>query len=158
MALPEIPAGQPSRAEVKRILPPEKWIEKQLGTLSAVGETNYRIGIAAPKKDPIDAGIKAQPKYAAMMKKDEVLARRERALKATNMDEWYAYAQHFAGRLVPGVTGREKEVHDFVTPWQPIIETHVRKIDEMPEVTDAEREARMLANLRGLKALKGTWR
>jgi len=74
------------------------------------------------------------------------------------MDEWYAYAQHFAARLVAGVTGREKEVHDSVTPWQPIVESHVRKIDEMPEVTDAEREARMLANLRGLKALKGTWR
>jgi len=28
----------------------------------------------------------------------------------------------------------------------------------MPEVTDKEREDRMLQNLRGLKALKGTWR
>jgi len=158
MALPRPPAGQPERATVQRILKPEDWRKKQLDTLKAVGETNYRLKIASPKKDPIDAGIKAQPRYETQMKKDEVLKRRETALKATNMDEWYAYSQAFATRLPEGVTVREKEVKDFVDTWQPIITDHVTKIDELPAVTDADMEKRMLENLRGLKALKGTWR
>jgi len=158
MALPAIPAGQPERATVTRILKPEDWRKKQLKTLEAVGETNYRLKIAAPKKDPIDAGIKAQPRYEAKMKTAEVLARREAALKATNIDEWYSYSQAFAPRLVEGVTVREKEVKDFVDAWQPIVLDHVTKIDALPAVTDADMERRMVENLRGLKALKGKWR
>jgi len=159
MALPEIPAGQPTKATVTRILSPEDWINKQLTVLREVGEANYRLKIAKPKADPIDEGIKAEDKYAAQVKKAIAEKRRAKALEATNIDEWYAYSQAIgAGRLVEGVTKREKEVHDFVKPWQPILVEHVKKIDVMPEVTDPEREARMLQNLRGLKALKGTWR
>jgi len=159
MALPEIPAGQPAKATVQRILKPEDWIKKQLKVLEEVGEANYRLKIAFPKADPIEKGIAKEPKYAAEVKKAIAEERRKKALEATNIDEWYAYAQAIgAGRLVEGVTMREKEVHDFVKPWQPILVTHVGKIDVMPDVTDADRERRMLENLRGLKALKGTWR
>jgi len=159
MALPEIPAGQPTKAVVTRILPPEKWIEKQISVLKDVGERNYRLKVAMPKKDPIAEGIAAEPKYARQVKVAIDQKRRKKALEATNIDEWYAYTQAIgAPRLVEGVTKREKEVHDFVKPWQPILLEHVKKIDVMPEVTDVEREARMLQNLRGLKALKGTWR
>jgi len=159
MALPAIPAGQPAKAAVTRILSPEDWIKKQLDVLRAVGETNYRIKIARPKRDPIEAGIAAEDRYAAQVKKAIEERRRPKALAATNIDEWYAYSQAIgAPRLVEGVIKREKEVHDFVKPWQPILLEHVKKIDEMPAVTDADMETRMLENLRGLKALKGKWR
>jgi len=159
MALPEIPAGQPPKATVTRILPPDKWIEKQLRVLKDVGEANYRLKVSMPKKDPIAAGIAAEDKYGREVKIAIDQQRRKKALEATNIDEWYAYTQAIgAPRLVEGVVKREKEVHDFVKPWQPILLTHVAKIDVMPEVTDKEREDRMLQNLRGLKALKGTWR
>jgi len=159
MALPEIPAGQPTKATVTRILSPEDWIEKQLRVLRDVGEANYRLKIARPKKDPIEEGIKAEEKYAREVKKAIEAKRRAKALEATNIDEWYAYAQAIgAGRLVEGVTLREKEVHDFVKPWQPILTGHVGEIDKLPTVTDKEREEKMVQNLRGLKALKGTWR
>jgi len=141
-----------------RLLPPKDWIEKQIGTLEAVGETNYRIRVKIPKKLPISEGVKAQPKYEAQMKKPEVLKRRETKLKAVTEAEWLGYTLEIgAPRLVEGVTKRRKEVEDFVDAWQPILLDHVKKIDVMPEVTDREREERMLANLRGLKALKAAW-
>ena len=147
------------RAVVTRLLPPEKWIERQIKTLTAVGETNYATGIAAPKKDTIAEGIKAEDKYAAEVKKAIEARRRAKALEATNLAEWHQYSSTIGKpRLVEGVTKREKEVRDFVVPWQPRLLDHVGKIDVMPEVTDAEREARMLTNLKGLKALKGAWR
>jgi len=143
-------------AVVKRLLSPDEWKKRQIDTLKAVGEANYKVGIAGPKDDPIAAGIAAQPRYEAQMKKDEVLARRKAALEKTNMAEWYKYSSEIgAGRLVEGVTKREAKVGDFVRAFQPMLLDHVSKVDALADVTDKDREERMLANLRGLKALKG---
>ncbi len=148
-----------AEARVQRILPADEWKKRQIETLKSVGARNYAQGISMPKKDPIEAGIQAQARYEEQMKKDEVLKRREAALKATNINEWYAYASDLGtNRLVEGVVKREKKVDKFVKGWQPLLLDHVSKIDELPDVTDADREERMLENLRGLKALKGKWR
>ncbi len=148
-----------AEARVQRILPADEWKKRQIETLKSVGARNYAQGISMPKKDPIEAGIQAQARYEEQMKKDEVLKRREAALKATNINEWYAYASDLGtNRLVEGVVKREKKVDKFVKGWQPLLLDHVSKIDELPDVTDADRENKMLENLRGLKALKGKWR
>ena len=159
MSLPTPPAGMPPKATPKRILSPDEWRKRQIDTLKAVGEANFKIGIASPRKDPIEAGIKAEDRFADAMKKAIEEKRRQKALEATNIDEWYAYTSTIgAPRLVEGVVKREKEVADFVNAWQPILSTHVAEIDKLPAVTDKDMEDRMLANLRGLKALKGKWR
>ena len=143
-------------AAVTRILSPEDWKKRQIDTLKAVGATNYKVGIAKPKKDPIAAGIAAQGRYEDQMKKDEVLARRKTALERTSMAEWYKYSSELgAGRLVDGVVKREAKVGDFIRTFQPLLADHVAKIDALDDVTDSDREERMLQNLRGLKELKG---
>lgn len=146
-------------ARVVRILPPDEWRKRQIGNLKAVGQPNYVQGISMPKKDPIEAGIAAEERWAARIREAIEKGLRKRALSATNMTEWFKYANDIgAGRLVEGVTKREAKVDRFIKAWQPILADHVAKIDAMPAVTDADMEARMLENLRGLKALKGTWR
>ena len=143
-------------AVVKRLLSPEEWKKRQIDTLSAVGASNYRVGIAGPKRDPIAAGIAAQDRYEAQMRKDEVLKRRKTELEKTSMAEWYKYSSELgANRLVEGVTKREAKVGDFIRAFQPMLSEHVSRIDTLPDVTDGDRENRMLENLRGLKALKG---
>lgn len=146
-------------AQVTRILPPDEWKKRQINTLKAVGETNYRQGIERPKKDPIEAGIAAEDRWAAQVKKAIEEKRRAKGLAATNMNEWYNLASGLgAGRLVEGVVKREFKVDRFVRAWQPLLMDHVAKIDSMPAVTDTDMENRMLENLRGLKALKGKWK
>jgi len=148
-----------AEARVVRILPQDEWKKRQLETLKSVGQRNYTQGISMPKKDPIEAGIEAQERYEEVMKRDEVLERREAGLRATNMSEWFGYANTIgAPRIVEGVVKREKKVDRFIRGWQPILSDHVATIDELPDVTDADRETRMLENLRGLKAKKGAWR
>jgi len=145
--------------QVTRILPPDEWKKRQINNLKAVGEENYKVGINRPKKDPIQAGIEAEEKWAARIKEAIEEKRRAKALQAVSMDEWFNYAANIgAARLVEGVTKREAKVDRFVRSWQPILQDHVSKIDAMPAVTDKDMEERMLANLRGLKALKGAWR
>jgi len=144
---------------ISRILPPDEWRKRQIGNLKAVGETNYKVGISRPKKSPIKAGIEAEDKWAERVKKAIEEQRRKKALETVTDDDWYKYASEIgAGRLVEGVVKREAKVDRFVKAWQPILLDHVQKIDEMPAVTDKDMEERMLANLRGLKALKGKWR
>lgn len=150
-------APPPNPATVTRVIPPEEWVDKQINTLSAVGEANYRAGITRPKKNPIEAGIAAQPKYEAAMRDPATLKRRESSLRKTNMDEWAAMSEKVgAGRLVAGVTERRFKVERFVAGYQPKLAAHLRTVDAMPDVTDADRERRMVENLRGLKKIKGT--
>lgn len=149
-------APPPNPPTITRITSPANWVEKQISTLSAVGEQNYRLGITQPKKDPIKAGIASQAKYAAQMAKPEVIARRAEGLGKTNMDEWASMSERIgAGRLVQGVTERRYKVERFVGRFQPLLASHVARLDAMPDVTDSDRERRMVENVRGLKALKG---
>lgn len=146
------------RAVVTRLLPPPQWIDRQIGTLKAVGEANYAVGISAPKKDPIAAGIAAEDRYAAETKLAIEQGRRAKKLGKVTMDEWFGYAMSIGKpRLVEGVTKREKEVKDFVTAWQPILLDHLGKIDPMPVVTLRNRIDKAVANSEGLAALKGKW-
>ena len=143
-------------ATVTRVMSPDAWKKRQIDTLKAVGEANYKVGIAKPRKDPIEAGIAAEEKYAANTKKAIDEGSRAAALRKTNMAEWYKYTSDIgAGRLVEGVVKREAKVDRFVKTFQPMLVNHLSAIDALPDVSDSDREQRMLENLRGLKALKG---
>jgi len=143
-------------AAVKRVISPEDWKKRQLDTLKSVGRTNYLQGIASPKADPIARGIETEDKYAAETRKAIDAGRRKAALEKTSMSEWFKYAHDLgADKLVDGVTKREAKVAAFITSFQPMLTTHLAKVDALAEETDADRETRMLENLRGLKALKG---
>ena len=144
---------------VQRILPPEEWKKRQIDTIKSVGQTNYAQGISMPKKDPIEAGIAAEEKYAARVKQAIDEGRRKKALQSTSMAEWYNFASALGtNRLVEGVVKRESKIDRFVKSWQPLLASHVDKIDALPAVSDSDMETRMLENLRGLKAIHGKWR
>ena len=149
-------APLPNPPAITRVLDPTEWVEKQIATITAVGRENYLRGVKHPKKDPIKAGIDAQPKYEAKMKDPKVLARRAEQLAKTNMEEWAVMAETLgADKLVDGVVKRRHKIERFVAKYQPLLKAHLGKIDSMPDVTDADRENRMLENIRGLKKLKG---
>lgn len=142
---------------VTRVLPPDKWVERQIGNLKAVGQRNYETKIDMPRKDPIKAAIDAEDKWAARVKEAADKGLRKKRLMKVSADEWNSYAHAFSGRLVEGVTKREAKVKEFVDAWSPKLQSHLSRIDGLPAVTDADMETRMLENLRGLKALKGSW-
>lgn len=142
---------------VTRVIPPDKWVERQLGNLKSVGQRNYETGIDIPRKDPIKAAIDAEEKWANRIKEAIDAGRRKARLSKVTADQWNTYAKGFSSRLVEGVTKREAKVSGFVDAWHPKLQSHLAKVDSLPAVTDADMETRMLENLRGLKALKGKW-
>jgi hypothetical protein len=144
---------------VERVKPPEKWIKKQLGNLSAVGETNYKEGVLTPKRPIVSTSISKEDKFANQMRKVIETKARVEGLKGVSDDDVIAAAVNLgAKRLVPAVTEREPKVRKFVTNWQPILASIETEVDTKPDTTDAEREARMLTNLRGLKTKARAWK
>ena len=143
-------------ASVKRVISPEEWKNRQINTLKAVGRTNYLTGIASPKADPIVRGIATEAKFADAMRKAIDSEARKKGLQKTDMADWYKYSSELgADKLVDGVVKRADKVAEFISTFQPLLSSHLAKIDGLPEVSDSDRENRMLENLRGLKALKG---
>ena len=143
-------------ATVKRVISPEEWTERQISTLKSVGRKNYLVGIKAPKADPIARGIETEAKFAEAMKVAIDEERRKKGLQKTDMATWAKYSEEIgADKLVDGVVKREAKVKAFVTNFQPMLTSHLAKIDALAEETDSDRENRMLENLRGLKQLKG---
>ncbi|MBA7613432.1 hypothetical protein ES703_20681 [subsurface metagenome] len=148
------PANPPT---VTRIIDPASWVQKQINTLQAVGAANYSEGVTRPKRDPIAAGIAAQAAYVAAMRDANVLARREAGLRRTSMEVWGAMCESIgAQRLVDGVIARRAKVEQAVSSLHSKLTAHLRMIDAMPNVTPADRERRMVENLRGLRAFKGS--
>ena len=143
-------------SSVKRVLSPEDWKNRQINTLKAVGRTNYVEGIKNPKADPIARGIATEAKYAEETRKAIDQKRRVAGLEKSSMAEWYQYSSSIgADKLVDGVVKREAKVTKFIQAFQPMLSSHLGKIDGLAEATDSDRENKMLENLRGLKALKG---
>jgi len=146
----------PERITVQRLLPPAEWRKRQLDTLKDVGERNYRQRVPIPKRDPIEAGIAAEDRYAAEVKKAIDEKRRVTGLQATDSTEWLGYTLAIgAPRLVEGVTGREPEVREFIDTWHPMLMDHLAKIDPMPKVTLRDRIDKAVSNIEGLAALHG---
>jgi len=154
-------AAEIPRATVQRVLPPDKWREKQLDTLKAVGKKNYLTGIAFPKHDPIERGKSdaAEKRYAATMRAVLEEQRRKKGLDPLTIDDWYPFARDIgANILVDAVTKREVKVQRFVNSWQPMLVDHLTKIDKLPVETLEERIDKAAENIRGLAAMRGVWK
>ena len=148
----------PTTVTVQRVLSPEDWKDKQIGTLKAVGRRNYLIGIGYPKRSPIGAGSSdwAEAKFnASMMTALENESRKKGVAKSSDA-EWFGYAKEIgADALISGVTKREAKITDFISAWHPKLVSHLAEIDKMGVETLEERITKAADNIRGLAALHG---
>lgn len=150
--------GEPYKANppaVTRLKSPQAWVDKWANNLQAVGETNYRAGIANPKKDWQQASIQGQGAYETAMRDPKTLARRESSIRSVSSDEWAAQAERGASRLVQGALDRRPKTERKVQALHQLMSSHLAKIDQMDSSTPQAREQRMLANVRGMREFKG---
>jgi len=146
----------PERLVIQRLLPPDQWRKRQIDNLRDVGERNYRQRVPIPRKDPIEAGILAEERYANEVKKAIEEKRRVIGLQATSGEEWLGYTLNIgAGRLVEGVTKREPEVREFVDTWHPMLSDLLTKIDPLSTAVLRERIDKAVTTIEGLAALHG---
>jgi hypothetical protein len=116
----------------------------------------YAKNVASPERDPVQAALAANDKRVNKLKESiekKTWEERMRRLPAGYVSK--KAAEIGAPRYAQGVEANKDKVDDFWAKQQPLLDAHQKKIDAMPQATDADREKRMLENLRGMRALKG---
>lgn len=150
--------GEPFKANppaVTRMKSAQASAKKWADNLSAVGEQHYREGIANPKRSWQASAIGGQGAYENKMRDPATLKRRETAIRNVSDDEWAAQAERGAGRLVQGALDRLPKTERKFQAIAQLMGPHLQRIDAMPSDTPAAREQRMVANLRGMRDMKG---
>lgn len=133
-------------------------MNRQMNALKANGQQNYVQGIQKPKKDPIQAGIAAEAKWANQLQQAIQKGTRAKNLGKVTAQEWETYAETIgAPRLVEGVTRRQAKIQTFLSAWNPMLQGLLGTIDAMPTGTASERNQKSQAMIEGLRALRGTW-
>jgi hypothetical protein len=128
---------------IRRLISPTDWQNRQINTLKAVGEANYRVGVTTPKKDPIAAGIAAEGKWANAMQRAIQDGTRAKNLGETTAAEWESYATNIgAGRLVDGVVRRQAKISNFLQAYVPELTNILGTIDQMPTATASDRNGK----------------
>jgi len=119
----------------------------------------YKDGVMNPKRGPASSALAAADKRAEAVRQAEADKRWEKAM-ATVSDSYVQERAATVGapRYASGVTAAEPKIKKFWSAWKPILDTIESEVAAMPDVTDADREARMIANLKKMRAKKGAWR
>lgn len=134
------------------------WADKQLARVRVSGD-DYRKGVENPKRNPIEAALAKKEKWKANMMKAIQEDRWAKTMSKLTLDDWRKPTLELGTeRFIRGVEANEGKIRAFIDKFQPMLSSHSASIEAMPDTTDSEREARMLANLRGMKKLKGKWR
>jgi len=135
----------------------ERWVRKQIER-AAVAGPEYEEGVKDPERNPIEAALAANEKRIAKLRESIEKKTWEAKMAKLTIEDWRKPTLEKGVRRFPeGIRVAEPKIRDFVSKWRPILEGIQAAVRAMPDVTDADREARMLENLRRLKEAKGTW-
>lgn len=129
-----------------------KMIERSRGATAA-----WETGVQNPSKSPVEEMKKSGKKWElgvqnAIAKKlwDKAVA------KLTDQEIFDQAAKVGGGAWAAGISAREDKIKKAFDLFLPKLEQLLRKIDAMPTDTPEQREAKMLANLRGMREIGAT--
>ena len=133
-----------------RVIPPDQWAAKQVANAVAAGAT-YAANIMTPKKDPISSAIAANGKRINNLQTSITQKKWEKAMANIDEDTMYAVIKASgSAAYTNGVTNKAAKVTNVVAQLQPMVSALCATIDKMPQDTDAQRAAKMLAARQGM--------
>lgn len=129
---------------------PEEWADKQVKNASAAA-AEWEKNVLNPRRDPIKAAIAAGPKRDQKVREALEQKKWEKAMGKVNEDLMYeTIRKRGASAFRAGVEDRKGKVLAVAQELQPMVAGLKQTIDAMPDVTDADREKRLLAARRGM--------
>ena len=138
------------------IKPAEKWIKKQI-TRAAGATEDFKDGVRNCAVDPPALALKANAKRIANLQASIAKKTWETKMAKISKADWQAPTLEKSDRFASGVAAAEPKIRKFVTAFRPKLEAIQSAVNAMPDVTEAQREARVIENLRRMRAAKGTW-
>jgi len=126
------------------------WGQSMADGAVAKGE-KWFARVKTPKKDPIKAAIAAKGKYKDKVTESLAQDRFARGLAQVDEDEMYATIEAGgAAAFTSGIERRRGKITKKIEKLRPKVLALANAIDAMPDTTDAQREARMVAARRGM--------
>ena len=148
LTLPKNPVSVGSR--VKN---PEVWAAKQIANSLGAGD-NWLLGVLNPRRNPIQAGIEAEGKYQDRLKQSMTEKRRVKGLQQVDVEAMYETIEEGGPTVyTSGIERRKKKITSKVARLQPLVLALAEELDKMPQDTDTQREAKMIAAKRGMQKI-----
>lgn len=133
-----------------RVLSTEEWANKQVERASNAAST-WADRVKRPRKDPVEAALKAAKKREDKLRKSLEDKKWERAMEKVDKDEMYRVIEATGAEgFRQGIEKRKGKIRSRVGELQPMVEELAKTIDDMPDGTDAEREKRLLMARKGM--------
>ena len=135
------------------VIDPDEWATKQVKNASAASQ-EWLKNVKRPRRDPLKAAIAAGPKRAEKVRQSLDEKKWEKAMAKVDEDVMFAVIDAIGAEgFRRGVEARKVKVIARVKELQPMVTALKKEIEAMPDVTDADREARLLAARRGMIAI-----
>jgi hypothetical protein len=129
----------------------DKWV-----TRTGAASTDYAEGVAQSAKDPSALAIAAQSRLLANFTQSVQSGKWANALRASGKAGWQAaVAAKGVANFQNGVNAARDKVATAAVPLLAFETNLQRQVQGMPNVSDADREARMLAWTRGMRQYGG---
>jgi hypothetical protein len=137
-------------------LTPEQWQKKLTDRSGAAGQ-DWLDGVKNPIRDPVQAALKAEGKWKAKMQ--DAITKGTWAKKMAKVDSaaMKATAERVGpGAYTQGIAARSDKILAAGARILPKIYAAADQVGAMPDTTEADRDARMMANVKAMRAIKGT--
>lgn len=124
-----------------------KWKQR-----TAAAATDYADGVARTDKDPTALAIAAGPRYLANVQQAFNSGKWANGLRRVGKQGWQAaVAAKGATNFANGVNNADAKVNEAFASLLAFEGNLLNTVSSMPNVTDTDREARMLAWVRGMR-------
>ncbi len=135
------------------VLTEDEWTDKQLkNTLAAAEEWEKKT--LAPRRDPVAAAIAADGKRKANLEEAEKKGKWLKAMKNVDMNARQETIKEVgASGFKRGVEARRTKIKNKIKLLRPLVLANKETVGAMPDTTPEQREAKMIANLRGMRKI-----
>ncbi len=136
---------------IEKVPSADRWASKQIAN-AVNGAQNWVDGVQRPSADFKAAGLAAAGKWKARTQEAIQGDRFAKALAKVNVDEAIATAVAVGGAgFAAGIQAREAKIRRTVADLQPRVAAVKAAVDAMPQDTEAQRDARALAAIKGMR-------
>jgi len=136
-----------------RVIDAGEWAKRQLEGAAAAGD-RWMYGVLHPKRNPVEAAIAANQKRKDRLAQSEKEEKWLHSMERVDQDETYRTIEAVGPTgYTAGIAAREGKIIKRVAQLQPMVEALAKRLDGMPQDTDAQREAKMIAAKRGMQEI-----
>lgn len=136
---------------IEKVPSAERWASKQIANAVA-GAQNWVEGVQRPSADFKAAGLAASTKWKTRTTEAIQGDRFAKGLAKVNVDEAISTAVAVgAAGFSAGIQAREAKIRRVVADLQPRVAAVKAAVDAMPQDTEAQRDNRALAAIKGMR-------